>query len=317
MLIVQLVYGDSAFEECENLTQTLFRGKNLEYIGFDSFAHCSSLKKVDLTKNTKSISIDGGAFRNCEKIEQVYLPSNFYFIANDAFLDSNRIIIIATEGSKAEQYAKTNNIPYFKKMSNSSVAAPIGNQFVFEGIRYEVKSKQKSIVKAIKYYGTGTGIKKINNVKDYNKHYYTVDEISENVFRYSSISGIDLSVNGGKNVKTIKDEFYGCYNLKEVYLTKNVKNIIEDAFKYCSNLEIIYGEGSVVESLADRLGVSMKPLPNKNYANDTNAPTKISLDKKYIKIMQHTSIKNIKLVLEYLFLLAIHFLLKYIQYLNN
>ena len=65
--------AEGAFKDCSSLTAVNF-GKNLTHIPASCFANCVKLKDISFT-NIKSI--DTSAFRNCDALTSVVLPSGF------------------------------------------------------------------------------------------------------------------------------------------------------------------------------------------------------------------------------------------------
>ncbi len=123
----------SVFSNCKNLVSvTLPRGiKSLEY---GVFSGCSKLKKIAIPANVKTIdwyafsnctsltsvtipgsvtSIGSGAFSGCSSLKSVTIPGSATSIDFGAFNGcSKKLVICGKSGSKAEKYAKYNNIAF-------------------------------------------------------------------------------------------------------------------------------------------------------------------------------------------------------------
>ena len=56
-------------------------------------------------------TIESGAFANLSTADAIYIPDTVTSIADDAFSESD-IVIIASSGSYAVEWAEMNNIPY-------------------------------------------------------------------------------------------------------------------------------------------------------------------------------------------------------------
>ena len=64
--------GDESFKDCTSLKYIkVFEG--CEEVGFSAFENCTSLECADLCDSIKEIC--GGAFWNCQKLNQILLPS--------------------------------------------------------------------------------------------------------------------------------------------------------------------------------------------------------------------------------------------------
>lgn len=74
--------GNGAFLNCESLTEIEIHG----HIGRDSFAGCSSLKKIKFD-NYVMKEIPEGAFRQCKRLENLYIPFPVECIESNSFSD--------------------------------------------------------------------------------------------------------------------------------------------------------------------------------------------------------------------------------------
>ena len=74
------------------------------------FSGCSSLDVVNIPKSVKKIG--DNAFANCIELDSLFIPSNVKEISNNAFSGCSSLHIICYKGTKAETFAKENNIPY-------------------------------------------------------------------------------------------------------------------------------------------------------------------------------------------------------------
>lgn len=123
-----LVYiGSSAFQNCKELKKidlgqsvrhigemAFYEASALEEItipdsvtdlGIFTFGNCVSLKKAELGKGLSKIT--AGTFSGCSALETVVIPSSVEVIADNAFENVNKKLVIYGEaGSKAEELAK-------------------------------------------------------------------------------------------------------------------------------------------------------------------------------------------------------------------
>lgn len=127
--------SSEAFEFCYNL-EKLTMGKNVEIIGESLCLSDASLKEVTLSESLKEIPVcafancislenitipDGvtslcdNAFSGCSSLNEIHIPASVTEIvdgSNSSFDDCANLTIYAPAGSYAEQYAKSNNIPF-------------------------------------------------------------------------------------------------------------------------------------------------------------------------------------------------------------
>lgn len=99
---------NGAFFGCGEL-KSINIPKNIESIESLAFTECGSLKSIKIPDGVNSIQ--GLAFSSCDELESIYIPSTVTSIDEVAFLNSSNFTIYCEQGSYAETYAKTNNIP--------------------------------------------------------------------------------------------------------------------------------------------------------------------------------------------------------------
>lgn len=130
--------SSEAFEFCTNLEkitmgndvqkigQSLCRGdsklkqvalsQSLSEISHYAFQNCTSLEEITIPDSVTTI---GFAFSGCTALKEIHMTDSVTFIGvpeddNECniFEDSDNLTIYAPVGSYAEQYAKSNNIPF-------------------------------------------------------------------------------------------------------------------------------------------------------------------------------------------------------------
>lgn len=125
--------GDDAFKNCKSVKE-IELSKNIKEIGSNAFSGCNSLASINIPDSVKKIGY--GAFGECSNISEISLPDNGCEIDSNAFEDCsnlvkitipvsvvlprwgnafkgcNNLTIYAPIGSKAEEYAKNNNINF-------------------------------------------------------------------------------------------------------------------------------------------------------------------------------------------------------------
>ena len=123
--------GPSAFSNCyalENITLPM----ELKYLCHGAFLDCARLSRIDFPGGINSISdvlfggcasmtsfsvpwnveaIESHAFSHCTNLEYIEIPASVKEISNDAFWLSDKVTIVTSSGSYAEEYAWENGIP--------------------------------------------------------------------------------------------------------------------------------------------------------------------------------------------------------------
>ena len=100
--------GNGAFSNCASLT-SINIPNSVTSIGISAFDSCHSLKSINIPNSI--ISIENGAFAQCTSLASINIPNSVTSIATDAFENCTNLTIYCEQGSYAETYAKTNNIP--------------------------------------------------------------------------------------------------------------------------------------------------------------------------------------------------------------
>ena len=109
--------GSSAFAFSEYLGEVIFEnGETVVLtIGNSAFAHCTNLEKVLLPNRLHTL--DFGIFSYSMKLNTLYIPATVTTISGSysKYTYSSELVIYGEQGSKAEEFAKKNNIPFKDK----------------------------------------------------------------------------------------------------------------------------------------------------------------------------------------------------------
>lgn len=101
--------GDSAFRDCNALTSVVIP-EGVKKIGDRAFENCTALTSVKISKSVKEIG--SGAFADCSALTSVEIPKSVTEIEKNVFQGCPYLTIQVAKGSRAEKYAKKNNIAY-------------------------------------------------------------------------------------------------------------------------------------------------------------------------------------------------------------
>lgn len=134
--IVQI--ADSAFENCDFITEVEIRSSELKTVGNWAFKNCKRLKKCVIStlkgrignsaflgcKNLEHFDIPKGtvkigdkAFYNCDTLSFIAIPESVMII-NGKILNNNKTIIVGEENSVAYEYATENSISFRSDYEN-------------------------------------------------------------------------------------------------------------------------------------------------------------------------------------------------------
>ena len=97
------------FNHCTRL-RNIEIPKSVKYIEKDAFYRCDELWTITLQDGTKSIGEN--AFAACPNLSAATIPESVSYIGDNAFQNGAGFRIYAKPGTKAEAFAKANNIPF-------------------------------------------------------------------------------------------------------------------------------------------------------------------------------------------------------------
>lgn len=208
---------DYAFYNNEKLQQVTF-GSNLKSVGFESFAYCRPLSKIELPEGVEEVK--GKAFYECSN-EYIYLPSTLKHIGEDAFYRNGNnfpqkvdVFIPDIDDWLEIDFDDENSNPVNAKRNESNL--------------YVNHSMIKSLIipqghTSIKNYAF-VGCTSIQDVTI--GHQVTTIGISA----FKDCSNL-TKVKIGDNVSTISMyAFYCSWKLDTIYIGKNVTEIQQEAF---------------------------------------------------------------------------------------
>lgn len=80
--------GSCAFAECENLTEVIFEGTNVNAIGWGAFLNCNRLNSVSLPVSLRRIG--AVAFANCRSLNSIKIPAQCR-VEDQAFVSCDKL----------------------------------------------------------------------------------------------------------------------------------------------------------------------------------------------------------------------------------
>ncbi len=100
--------GIAAFKDCSSL-KSINIPDGIGFINITAFLNCSSLTSVNIPNGIRYIDVS--AFNGCTSLKEINIPNSVTSIDTSTFTGCANLTIYCEQGSYAETYAKTNNIP--------------------------------------------------------------------------------------------------------------------------------------------------------------------------------------------------------------
>lgn len=175
----------------------------------DSFFNCFNLIRVEFAGIEK---IDSAAFYGCKKLKSILFKNNDKAI--NTFFKNNLDTTIYFEGKKSNN---PGNIRNYRENVNTVIE--------FDKMIFYIDKNNKMILSDAQ---SDIEILNIPNYVKYENEYYPVVEIASGALK--SLEYLK-EVSIGDNILTIKEKaFYGCMNLKNIFIPNSVKNIEDNVF---------------------------------------------------------------------------------------
>lgn len=207
--------GNSAFSGCTNLKRVLNSrlNSNLTSIGSNAFNGCIKLNTVEFPESVTSIG--SNAFKDCSDLTSIHIPQNVTTIADGTFYG-------CTSLSDLEIPQNVDSIADFAFDGCSGLNSI---KVAEENKYYDSRNNCNALIK------TATN-KLIIGCKN-SIIPYGVEEISRGAF--FNCTGLPDSLNIPSSVKSIGDLcFWGCVNLKDIYIMNNIPPMLQTGSGYGS-----------------------------------------------------------------------------------
>ena len=133
-LIASPFWGNEEYFDYEGNSEVteIVLPDSLRYIWGDAFNGLTSLKEIEIPEGVEEIG--GAAFANCTSLEKVIIPESVTTMKWDTTFDgSPNVTIYGYAGTRAESYAKENDIPFValeKKADDTTVVTEESTQVV-------------------------------------------------------------------------------------------------------------------------------------------------------------------------------------------
>ena len=161
--------GRYAFLGCTGLTSITIPD-SVTYIGYAAFSGCTELTSITIPDSVTSISdsafsgctgltnitipdsvtsIGESAFSGCTMLTSITIPDSVTSIGGSAFSGCTNLTIYCYQGSYAEEYAKSNNIPY-KYLEAGEAKFPINPTISVSAVEVPENASESEITAAVR-----------------------------------------------------------------------------------------------------------------------------------------------------------------------
>ena len=235
--------GDYAFSRCSGLT-SIDIPNSVTTIGDYAFSNCSGLSTIDIPISVTSIG--DYAFSSCNRLATIVSKIEKPFVISDnLFLDSNGKDNVYTNATlfvpsgKKSNYQSTAGWDKFKNIVEDGQGGLIGQDFVSEGIRYQIgEDYTVSVVKNL-----------IGNDGWYATNNYSGDIVIPSQVTFNGCNYDVISIS--------PSAFSSCSDLTSVTIPTSVLSIGENAFSGCSGLTSVDIPSSVTTFGDNAFGSSL------------------------------------------------------------
>ena len=223
--------GAYAFEDCSNL-QTIEIPGTVSNIGDYAFRYCRSLESITIPENT--VNLGKGAFWGCESLSEVELRTKATALPDSFFFSCSSLADITIPAAV------------------SSLGSDCFSDTALESFKVDPRNTFFKAVDGILYTADGTGIVMVPAAKNIGDFVVpnTVTSINDKLFEDNQTI-TSLTFEGGRTeyISVGRMAFADCSNLSKVVFTEKISYIDEEAFYYCTSLNIVELASDMTEDM--------------------------------------------------------------------
>jgi len=231
--------GDHAFGDCLNITSVVIPD-SITHIGEGAFKRCSNIEEITIPDSVTHIG--SGAFSRCSKLEEIIIPDSVTYIGVRAFRSCDHLTSITIPDSVI--YIGVGAFEECRRLTD--VVILCNTETMFGRIFTDCSSLEKitfgpDVSYADGIHGNYQNLSEIS-VSEENNYFCSIDGALYSKDRKTLIYfPVALNISTfeiPEGVTEISDNaFYGAKFVKEIKITKTLKNINENTFSMCDSIE--------------------------------------------------------------------------------
>jgi len=266
--------GDSAFKECNKLTDIEILGNSVKSIGDNAFWNCDSLISVELPDSV--VSIGANAFTLCEVLMDMKIPESVTTIGESAFCYCRTLKNITIPSSITSIGARAfEECDTITSVNIPDTIASIPDRMLYACDSLENVTIPNSITSiGDAAFGMCRSLKDItipNTVKSIGESAFAFDGLLTKIVIPEGVTSIEAGtffdcpslkeVELPDSLTTIKmNAFWGCTSLTEITIPHSVTSIGDDAFGNCTSLKIYAQNESIAKEYAEQNDIDFEAL---------------------------------------------------------
>lgn len=232
---------------------------SVAFIGEYIFADCLSLNKVEFATNNKTLEIiEGYAFKGCEKLTSITLPSSLTTIMDYVFFGCEKLssVTLPNSLSKIGDFAFAGcislsniTIPSYVKTFGKYLFSGLGEiSITYLGLKNAEFINEKWLGNCVAIMNwQGTDVFSIDGV------YYQINDDYKSFKVTEAISTIEKVVKIKENIASLKVvsiedyAFRDCYDITRIVLPETITSLGTASFMHCISLRTINLQPSLTE----------------------------------------------------------------------
>ncbi|MBQ8566969.1 MAG: leucine-rich repeat protein [Clostridia bacterium] len=245
--------GNHAFGDCLNITSVVIPD-SITHIGEGAFKRCSNIEEITIPDSVTHIG--SGAFYRCSKLEEIIIPDSVTYIGVRAFSSCDHLTSITIPDSVT--YIGVGAFEECRRLTDAVILC--NTETMFGRIFTDCSSLEKitfgpDVSYADGIHGNYQNLSEIS-VSEENNYFRSIDGALYSKDRKTLIYfPVALNISTfeiPEGVTEISDNaFYGAKFVKEIKITKTLKNINENTFSMCDSIEgfTVDGENADFKSI--------------------------------------------------------------------